>query len=324
MRIIRSKDMDLWRHLAVEEYLLSHIQPGDRILYLWQTADAVVIGKNQNPWRECRLSLMADAGVVLARRLSGGGAVFHDRGNVNFSFIVPRSEYVAPRQLESVLSALHGLGVGAEWVGKNSVMVEGHKVSGSAFCFRGGGALHHGTLLVSADLGKLRDCLQPSSRPIRTRAIPSRPAPVANLAEFDPSITVDRVIDALAEACAGGDGDTPTVEGDEYLGSLPVAPLRGKYLSWHWCYGLTPPFEVELEDEFPWGTVRARLYIDRASIVDAAMVIDGPLDETATDIEQILRECLYDADEIRHRLLLLGSVFEPDTAREFAFWLANP
>ena len=125
MLVVQTQKLDPWRNLALEELCLDRAGRDGRILFLWQSSDAVIIGKNQNPWLECSLPDMEKDGVKLARRLSGGGAVFHDAGNLNFAFVVPRREYKDGTIFDIVIAALKRCGVEAVRMGKNSLGVHG-------------------------------------------------------------------------------------------------------------------------------------------------------------------------------------------------------
>ncbi|PKN46926.1 MAG: CTP synthase, partial [Deltaproteobacteria bacterium HGW-Deltaproteobacteria-20] len=155
VRLVRSPDTDPWKNLAREEFLAGDCADDEAIFYLWQNAHTVVIGRNQNAWSECRLDLLESEGGRLARRSSGGGAVYHDLGNLNYSFILPRTHYNMERQLGVVLAALRSLGVDAEFSGRNDLLLEGRKFSGNAYQLTRRRGLHHGTLLLSVDMSKL-------------------------------------------------------------------------------------------------------------------------------------------------------------------------
>lgn len=260
MLIVQSRSTDVYRNLAVEEWLLDHA-PQLPVLFLCVNDPCVVIGKNQNPWRECRLSLMEKEGVPLARRISGGGAVYHDSGNLNVSVIVPRTEYVEQKQYDLVFQTLETFGVAASKVRKNTLVVGDKKISGQAFCFRGGRVLHHGTILVNADLSRLGRYLGPEIDGIKTKAVASVPAQVANLSAFAPELTVEKLSAALIETFqtmyAPGGFTRPTrVEldavgrvtppGELQIPEEQLFPMLVKISSNDWKLGHTPRFQVEL------------------------------------------------------------------------------
>src|SRR5450756_2322293 len=147
-RIVIGSSLDPYLNLAYEEYLVESAGADEAILFLWQNHDTVVIGCNQNPWRECDISAMGWDGVKLARRVTGGGAVFHDMGNLNFSFIVPRARYDVVRQGSVIIGALRSIGIAAEQTGRNDITIGGRKFSGNAFMHRKTTSLHHGTILI--------------------------------------------------------------------------------------------------------------------------------------------------------------------------------
>jgi len=241
MLIVQSSSQDVYRNLAIEEYLMEHVVDRGPVLFLWQSDCAVVMGKNQNPWRECRLDLMRKEGVPLARRLSGGGTVYHDVGNLNYGVIVDRTEYHEEQAYEMVMRALETFSVQAEKTGKSNLSVNGLKFSGNAFCFRKGRALHHGTLLLDTDLKRLNRYLGSIFGPIETHAIRSVPAEVANL-----NLEVDVVSAALQDSFqfVYGDGQIDRLlECDIEKSTLQT--LIEKQESDGWKYGATPKFTIE-------------------------------------------------------------------------------
>ncbi|MEE1401958.1 MAG: lipoate--protein ligase, partial [Oscillospiraceae bacterium] len=139
---------DPHRNLATEAYLTETVPEDTCILYLWQNRHTVVIGRNQNAWRECRTTLLEQEGGVLARRLSGGGAVYHDMGNLNFTFSLPTADYDLRRQQEVLVAACHRLGIPAECSGRNDILTGGRKFSGNSFYHHRGRSFHNGTLLI--------------------------------------------------------------------------------------------------------------------------------------------------------------------------------
>lgn len=161
------------RNLAMEALLTESMPEGEAGLMLWQNDNAVIIGAGQNAWRECDIAAMERDHVALARRPSGGGAVFHDLGNLNFSFFLPRGEYDVQRQLRVVLSAVRAFGVEAEMTGRNDLTADGRKFSGNAFRFVHDRALHHGTLLVCADMARGEKYLSVSPEKLKSKGVAS-------------------------------------------------------------------------------------------------------------------------------------------------------
>ena len=184
---------DPYRNLALERYLTETVPEDACVLYLWQNQNTVVIGRNQNAWKECRTGLLEQEGGVLARRLSGGGAVFHDLGNLNFTFSVTEENYDLHRQQQVILTACRLLGLRAELSGRNDLLAEGRKFSGNSFYAHNGRAFHNGTLLVDADMTKMGRYLSPSTAKITSKGVDSVRSRVVNLRELCPGLTIEKV-----------------------------------------------------------------------------------------------------------------------------------
>ena len=197
---LRTGGTDPYENLATEACLMKHCPQDSAILYLWQNEKTVVIGKNQNPWKECDLPLLQDDGIRLARRKSGGGAVYHDLGNLNFTFLLPLSDYDPLRQLDVICSALRRFGISAQRTGRNDITVDGRKVSGSAFQKSGGIGCHHGTLLVASDVEKMSRYLRPSAEKLQTKGVDSVRSRVVNLQALFPELSVENLAAAVKEA----------------------------------------------------------------------------------------------------------------------------
>ena len=226
MLVVRTENLDPWRNLALEELCLDRVGQGGRILFLWQSADTVVIGKNQNPWLECSLTAMEKGGAKLARRLSGGGAVFHDAGNLNYAFLMPRREYKDRTIFNIVIKALKHFGVQAGLMGKSSLAVNGRKIAGNAFCYRREKVLHPGALLIPPALEKMGRYLASTHRQIRSRAIGSNPAPVANRQEMASAITGPQMAVVLAETAAAEWGQQIMWGGEEMFDPKVLDPVQ--------------------------------------------------------------------------------------------------
>jgi lipoate-protein ligase A len=266
---------------------------------------------------------MERGGVKLARRLSGGGAVFHDAGNLNFAFLMPRREYKDETIFNLVIQALKRFGVQATVMGKNSLAVNGRKVSGNAFCYRRENVLHHGTLLISTDLDKMSRYLASAHRPIRSRAIRSNPAPVANLRERTDSITVPRMAVVLAETAAAKWRQQIAWGGDELFESKVLDPVEKKYESWEWRFGMTPQFEVEMSWRFNWGEARVRLLVEKAVIRQSEVELQGNYRRIAPAIGQVLAGARFSEKDIEDCLRKQAPAFQKDAAAEFARWLVG-
>lgn len=273
-RIVRSTGFDPWYNLALEEHLLRNIGPGEVILYLWQNQGTVVIGRNQNAWKQCRCKELEDEGKKLARRLSGGGAVFHDLGNLNFTFIMERKNYNLERQLEVILRAVRRQGIDAEFSGRNDLTAAGRKFSGNAFYFEEKAAYHHGTILVDVDFEDMMRYLQVSQAKMRSKAVESVKARVVNLKSLNPEITIDSMADSVAGAFVeiyGGEKTVEVVNPD----TLDLEELYRRYSSWQWRYGETPKFDVEFSTRFDWGEIEVGLSLRKAVITQAKIYSDA-------------------------------------------------
>ena len=283
-------------NLAMEQHLLEQVTPGCCILYLWQNQNTVVIGRNQNAFKECRTTLLEQEGGHLARRLSGGGAVFHDLGNLNFTFLVPQADYDLDRQFSVIQEAVRSFGIPAEKSGRNDVLADGRKFSGNAFYRNGTQAYHHGTLLVDVDMQKMGRYLNPSKAKLQSKGVDSVRSRVVNLRELNPDITIDKLKAAMAEAFSKVYG-LPLERISENALDMPyVDALCQKNGSWEWLYGQKIPFTFEWEDRFPWGGIQIALQVENG-IVEQARVYSDAMDWTIPPkLEQALTGCRFAAD----------------------------
>ena len=262
--------------MATEEYLLDHLTPEERVLYLWQSNSAVVIGKNQNPWMECSIPLLRKDGVKLARRLSGGGTVYQDVGNLNFTFFAFREFYSVMEQAQIIISALKKKGILLSYEEGHKLTVNGRKSSGNAFCFRKDKAFHHGTLLISADLKKMERYLQPSGYHITTRAVSSKRTIVGNLSDTYLIIDCKEVINLIIESFVKFYGTKLEIFNDpRVLNSKEIQKLYRKYKSWEWIFGNTPKFHLHLKKHFSWGECSLLFNVEKGRIIRIESVGDN-------------------------------------------------
>jgi lipoate-protein ligase A len=237
--IIDLAEKDVYTNLATEQWYTDYAT--GPILLLWQSDQAVVMGKNQNPWRECRLQSMASDGVPLVRRISGGGAVYHDLGNLNYSVIVDRAHYEESRAFDMLLTALSACGIHAERTCKSNIMWKQKKISGTAFAFRKQRVLHHGTLLLHTDLEKMQRYLGSEVGAIETNAIASVPAKTTNI-----GVEVENIKASLMQAFSAM--YAPNRQHLLSVNPLTVQAIRDQYTTDAWLYGKTPAFSLQTDE----------------------------------------------------------------------------
>ena len=233
--IVEADGFDVHRNQAVEAFLLGRLKAGDCGLYLWRNARAVVCGRNQSVRRECAVDALAADGGKVARRLSGGGAVYHDLGNLNFSFFADEREYDVRRQLGVVARALAAFGIRAEKTGRNDLAADGRKFSGNAFLKQGFRRLHHGTIMLEVDAAALARYLTPAPVKLARNGVASVVSRTVNLRALCPALTVERLAEELKRAYAAEYGAGPraafsSAERDE------IRRLEARFASDEWLY----------------------------------------------------------------------------------------
>ncbi len=320
---IESTGVNPHRNLAVEEYLFSRCGEDEAILYLWQNENTIVIGKNQNAWRECRISRIEEDGAVIARRISGGGAVFHDLGNLNFTFLVSKENYNLKRQLEVILRAVQKLGIHAEASGRNDILVEGQKFSGNAFHEHKGRCYHHGTIMVDVKLGELNKYLNVSKKKLESKGIKSVRSRVTNLISYNPELTINQLKKALRETFEEVYGYPSRIIKEEELDKQAVQELYEKYASWEWVYGKEFEFQYEVSERFEWGQVDIQFQVDSGQIVDAAVYSDSLRPEVIQKLPRELKGIRYNNQGMGDRIGMLHSDVpeEEEMFRNIEAWL---
>ena len=291
--ICRGEGTDPYENLALERHLLERVEAGTCVLYLWQNENTVVIGRNQNPWAECRTALLAEEGGHLARRLSGGGAVFHDLGNLNFTFLVQKPDYDVDRQTQVLLRACREMGIPAERSGRNDLMARGRKFSGHAFYAHQGRCYHHGTLLVAADLEQMGRYLRPSAAKLRSKGVPSVRARVANLREFLPGLGVEDMAEQLEQAFSAVYGLEARPLPLEALDRARLEELAEENRNWSWLWGRKIPFTWEARGRFAWGEATVGLTVEAGVVRDAAVYTDAMDWAFAAPMERSLAGCPF-------------------------------
>jgi lipoate-protein ligase A len=292
---------DGWLNLARDGYFLENNKKGDVILYFYVNKNAVIIGRNQNAWKECNIANMDADGVQLVRRHSGGGAVFHDNGNLNFSFITDEKHYDLNRQMRVILNAVSKLGLKAELSGRNDITVDGKKFSGNAFSLAKGNRSHHGTILVNADLTKLSNYLCVSKEKMRSKGIDSVRARVCNLCELSSGLTVEAMRRLVIESFIEEYGAASEYVFDG-MALAEVEERRERLASWEWRFGKTPQFDFETDKRFSFGDTQIYFNL-RDGVIRETKVYSDCLDtELTTEIENALTGVHFRKEEIKAAL----------------------
>lgn len=308
--VLDNRNTDPRHNLALEEYLLHQVKPGQCILYLWQNQRTVVIGRNQHAANECRVQALEADGGQLVRRLSGGGAVYHDLGNLNFTFLTARRDYDVEKQTETILQAVRALGIPAEKNGRNDLTVQGGKFSGHAYYRSGEQCYHHGTLMVSVDLSPLERYLNVSPLKLQGKGVASVRARVVNLQAFHPGLTMEELRQALIAAFAQVYGLPVQALTEDDLDGEALAQGIVRFSDPAWTYGDTRPLETSREACFPWGILRLDYSQEEGVLRQVALWSDGLETEFLTQVPEALRGCPRQAEAVRQRLLALPGAGE--------------
>lgn len=272
-KIILSKEINPYYNLSLEEELLYQVKEQDVIFYLWQNEKTVVIGRNQNPWLECQLDMLKREKIHLARRISGGGAVFHDLGNLNFTFITQKENSNLEKQLSVLMKALNKLGIEITYSGRNDLLADGRKFSGHAFYEDEGYYFHHGTLMVNVDFNYLTKILTPSKLKLQSKGIQSVKSRVINLIEIKKDLSIESLKSQLIQSFQEVYGKVDRileVSKDRYL------PKKfDTYQEEEWIYGQTPAFDVVIEEYIDKGLIQVMLSVEEGKITKAKIFTDA-------------------------------------------------
>lgn len=266
-------EIDPYFNLAAEEYILEKGQ-GTAFL-LWRNGPSVIIGKNQNAYAQLNLPFVQANHIQVARRLTGGGAVFHDLGNVNFTFITDAPEHGEidfRRYTDPIVAILREYGVAATLSGRNDLLAQGRKISGNAQCVHHTSdgrqrLLHHGTILFSADLSRLSGALLVSREKMESKGIESVESRVANIRDlpgYRGPDTVEAFLQGLADGAAVRYGPARQHTLEEVAAIRQIA--KEKYSTWDWIFGRSGEYRVCREKRFDFGTVSVSLDTHRGVV----------------------------------------------------------
>ena len=340
MLCIVDSTTDPYWNLAAEEYLLTALS--EPVFRLWRNAPSVIVGRYQNAAAEINSEYVRTRGIPVVRRLTGGGAVFHDLGNVNYTFIDRKVEgedtaAMFRRFTAPVISALRSLGVEASLEGRNDLVISGRKFSGNAVCdlvisgrkfsgnavcVHGGRVLQHGTLLFSASVADLSGALNTRPEKFIGKSVQSNRSRVTNISEHLParhrSMSVEEFITYLQDHIAGG---TDTLRGYTAQEMSAIDRLcREKYSTWQWNYGNSPRYGLNQTRRFPWGFIEVSLDVSGGLIRSCSIRGDYFFTRPTEEVEQALTGLPHSYEAVAAVLssLPLTEYFGPVTADELA------
>jgi len=294
-------------NLAIEEYLIKSVAPKEEILMFYINKPSIIIGRNQNTIQEINVDYVQDHDIIVVRRLSGGGAVYHDLGNLNFSFIAPNSPgnfHNFRKFTQPVIKVLMRMGVPAELSGRNDILVDGKKISGNAQYVSGPRMVSHGTLLWDTDLSVVGEALRVKQAKIESKGIKSVRARVANITEFLPENPPD-IMTFRQMIIDGVNSENPL---EEYVLSETdwenIHQLsKERYQTWEWNFGKSPAFGIQREIRYGGGCVEAWLDVSRGGVINQVKFYGDFFGQRdVAELEAALAGCRYEPAAILERL----------------------
>ncbi|MFJ8236121.1 lipoate--protein ligase [Ureibacillus sp. NPDC094379] len=294
-------------NLAIEEYILKNLDiEQDSYLLFYINQPSIIIGRNQNTIEEINTEYVEDQGVIVVRRLSGGGAVYHDLGNLNFSFITKddgESFHNYKKFTQPVVDALAKLGVQAELSGRNDILAEGRKVSGNAQYATKGRMFSHGTLMFNLNIDAVVDALKVKKDKIESKGIKSVRSRVTNILPFlKEEITIEQFKHEILKSIFGDENQINYYELTDEDWEKIHEISRNRYQTWEWNYGKSPRFNIQKNERFPSGGIDIRLEVNKGIIEDAKIYGDFFGVGEVTDIEQLLIGVPYSREAISEKL----------------------
>lgn len=308
MRIIINKHTNPYFNLATEEYLLHHAE--EDIFMLWQDEPCIVVGKNQNTLSEINYDYVKANQIPVVRRLSGGGAVFHDLGNINFTFIQSGASHLFADFKTftlPIIDVLKQMGVSAEFSGRNDLLIDGKKFSGNAQYRHKDRVLHHGTLLFSSEIKDLSQALRPKEAKFEGKGVKSVVSRVTNISEHLPEpMSLEAFIERIENHILALD---PAQNHREPLSLEELTAIERltaeKYSSYDWNFGHSPSYNFTQEKKLPGGLITVHLEVSESVIKAAKIYGDFFGVEDVTTVEEALVGSLHDADSLMQVLTAL-------------------
>lgn len=292
---LEAKGTNPYENLALEEYLLRLCEKtGDAVLYLWQNADTVVIGRNQNAYTECNMEYIRKHDIHIARRLTGGGAVFHDMGNLNFTIILPKNLYDIGRSNSLVVSALNRIGIETEVNGRNDICIDQKKVSGNAYYSNAKVGMHHGTILYQLDNMRMGKVLSVSPYKLTKHGVSSVKSRVGDILSKYPDISIKDIKESLKQTfCEKYSFDKLH---DIEIQENELLNIYAKYASDLWNIEKIQEYEISISESFEWGCVQLSLKLDGNEIVRLEIATDALETDIIEDLKLELNEIIKHTD----------------------------
>lgn len=294
-------------NLAIEEYVLKNmdIEKDDYLLF-YINQPSIIIGKNQNTIEEINTDYVEENDIIVVRRLSGGGAVYHDLNNLNFSFLTKddgNSFNNYKKFTQPVVDALANLGVNSELSGRNDILAEGKKVSGNAQYSTRGRMFSHGTLMFNLDIDAVVNSLKVKQDKIESKGIKSVRSRVANIIDFLPEkITVEQFRLEILKSIFGGEENIQYYELTQEDWANIDEISKNRYQQWDWNYGKSPRFNIQKTHRFPSGGIDIRLEVKKGIIEELTIFGDFFGVGDVEEIEQLLVGTKYDRTAINEKL----------------------
>lgn len=293
-------------NLAIEEYILRHLDQDETYLLFYINDPSIIIGKNQNTIEEINTSYIESHGIYVVRRLSGGGAVYHDQGNLCFSFITKddgNSFHNFKKFTEPVIEALHKMGVPAELSGRNDILVNGRKVSGNAQFATKGRMFSHGTLMLDTNIEEVVSALKVKKDKIESKGIKSIRNRVANISEFlEESISIEAFKQRILTSLFNGEEKVQSYQLTDKDWEMIYKISEERYRNWDWNYGKSPSFNIQHSHRFPIGQIDIRLEVEKGLIKQCKIYGDFFGVGEVSDIEKALMAVRYDRQSIKDAL----------------------
>lgn len=301
MRYLINKSTNPYFNLALDEYAMRHIDIDEDFFFLWRNEPAVIIGKNQNTAEEINQKFIDDNGIKVARRVSGGGAVYHDLGNLNFTFIinvddpgkVNYKKYVQP-----IIDALKEMGIEAEASGRNDILIDGLKISGNAQRMANGKLMHHGTLLYDVNIEDMVQALNVDPDKITSKGVKSVRSRVTNIKEHLPNSTdIFDFWDSLQYYLSNEGKDKEIILSDEEIAKIEFE-AENRFATWDWIYGESPEFNLKNSRRFPGGKVEIMIDVDAGYIQNVRFIGDYLGLEDVAFVEERLKNVRFNRMDV--------------------------